>query len=123
LFSDIYSLFYTPSPRSFPVLRLFCFPYAGGASNIYCAKAARLSCPISVFHGVDDIDIEPMQLKAWSQLTQQGIKLSIFDGDHFFINQQREKVMKEVKAILLAISSERNTTSLLTVGKGKVIAK
>lgn len=75
-------------------------------SDTYQAQAKPLSCPISVFHGINDIDIEPTHIEAWEQLTLLNMKVRTFEGDHFFINQQREKVVEEVKAILSSTFNE-----------------
>lgn len=69
-------------------------------SETYQAQAKALACPISVFHGINDIDIDPTQVEAWEQLTLIGSTIWQFEGDHFFINQHRMKILERVKAIL-----------------------
>lgn len=48
-----------------------------------------LDCPISVFGGLQDTDVERGQLEAWTTQTTAAARLRMLPGDHFFINSQQ----------------------------------
>jgi medium-chain acyl-[acyl-carrier-protein] hydrolase len=45
----------------------------------------RLSCPITVYGGLQDRDISLESLRAWEEQTSADCKLRMFPGDHFFL--------------------------------------
>jgi len=45
-----------------------------------------LSCPITVYGGLQDRDISLESLRAWEEQTSADCKLRTFPGDHFFIH-------------------------------------
>jgi len=47
---------------------------------------APLSCPITVFGGVEDHEIGRKELEAWSAQTSGAFSLHMLPGDHFFVN-------------------------------------
>jgi surfactin synthase thioesterase subunit/malonyl CoA-acyl carrier protein transacylase/acyl carrier protein len=65
---------------------------------IYAAEAV-LSCPISVFGGLDDRQVPSPTLEAWRQQTHNTFRLHLLSGDHFFLQSERT-------ALLQAISQE-----------------
>jgi medium-chain acyl-[acyl-carrier-protein] hydrolase len=56
-----------------------------------------LDCPITVYGGVDDADVAHQELQAWGQHTTAGIQLRLIDGDHFFIHNQQDQFLRELK--------------------------
>src|SRR4029078_12495677 len=52
-----------------------------------------LSCPISVYGGVGDSEVDRTELEAWSQQTSGSFKLQMFQGDHFFLNTNRDPLL------------------------------
>lgn len=50
-----------------------------------------LPCPITVFGGTEDNEVKIKDLKEWKDYTTSKFELQIFDGDHFFINQYKDK--------------------------------
>lgn len=46
----------------------------------------RLSCPITVYGGLQDTDAPVESLRAWEEHTSASCKLRMFAGDHFFIH-------------------------------------
>jgi len=46
----------------------------------------RLSCPITVYGGQQDKDVDVENLRAWEEHTSASCNLRIFTGDHFFIH-------------------------------------
>jgi medium-chain acyl-[acyl-carrier-protein] hydrolase len=46
-----------------------------------------LDCPISVFGGIDDPEVEFAELAEWSAYTRSGHTVSTFPGDHFYLHR------------------------------------
>jgi medium-chain acyl-[acyl-carrier-protein] hydrolase len=46
----------------------------------------RLSCPITVYGGLQDTDAPTASLRAWAQETTARCDVRLFAGDHFFIH-------------------------------------
>jgi len=45
----------------------------------------RLTCPMSVFGGLEDTDVRREDLAAWCEQTTGNCSLRMFAGDHFFL--------------------------------------
>jgi medium-chain acyl-[acyl-carrier-protein] hydrolase len=72
-------------------------------SNTYeCEPRPSLSCPLTVFGGLEDTHDEPEALEAWREHTTGPFKRLMFEGDHFFVNTARRQLLREVEAALLA---------------------
>jgi surfactin synthase thioesterase subunit len=56
----------------------------------YVAPKSLIDCPISVLHGMKDGDINGVN--EWDRHTQKDCKFYFFDGGHFFIHDETEKV-------------------------------
>lgn len=54
---------------------------------------APLSVPIHAFGGVDDPGVTREHLELWSRETDAASTLDLFEGDHFFLNQSRERLL------------------------------
>jgi medium-chain acyl-[acyl-carrier-protein] hydrolase len=67
-----------------------------------CESRPSLSCPLTVFGGLDDTHDEPEALEAWREHTTGPFKRLMFEGDHFFVNTARHPLLREVGAALLA---------------------
>ncbi len=113
LMNDLRSLQGTPSDvlankeimaLTLPVMRadyLLC----GGYRYYYNRK--RLVCPIHVLAGTKDRATDE-QLYAWERETSGEYSLTKFDGGHFFIQQQEDKVLTHIKSILSPLSHLNN---------------
>lgn len=57
-----------------------------------------LSAKIAAFGGRDDPSVPPLELERWSDLTAQpeSFRVTLFDGDHFFLNGQRTALLNEI---------------------------
>ncbi|AAK78998.1 MULTISPECIES: thioesterase II family protein [Clostridium] len=55
-----------------------------------------LECPISALCGENDKIISKKDMEALALQTKNQFKLRMFDGDHFFINTCRSKVLKSI---------------------------
>lgn len=62
-----------------------------------------LSCPISAFGGVGDLVTPRERLEPWGELTDGPFKLRMLPGGHFFVNDQRDLVLRAVFQDLMAV--------------------
>jgi len=62
--------------------------------------------PITVFNGQDDIDIKPVHLKAWGDLSTYESEVVNFPGGHFFINEHKDLVIAKVSLIVNDVLNE-----------------
>ncbi len=51
-----------------------------------------LSCPITVFGGLEDHSVEHSALKEWQKHTQDEFSLHLLAGDHFFIYSSKDQL-------------------------------
>lgn len=68
-----------------PVLRA---DFAVLETYIY-TREAPLNCPISVFGGLQDQEVQIEQLEAWQAQTLNSFSLKMLPGDHFFIHSSQ----------------------------------
>jgi len=62
-----------------------------------------LDCPISVFGGVRDPEVNREQLMAWRQQTTKTYSLQMFPGDHFFLHSSETALLRTLSAELETI--------------------
>lgn len=67
--------------------------YVGGGS---------LECPILAFGGTDDREIGPAALGAWRAATSGEFSLKLVSGNHFFLHEQPQAVLRDVVRRLAA---------------------
>jgi len=60
-----------------------------------------LDCPITAFGGRDD-RVTVADLEAWAAETRAGFSIEMFDGDHFFLNEQRPAMLQAIAERLVA---------------------
>lgn len=77
----------------------------------------KIQSPVHVLCGRDDVDAPLQDLKAWQELTSESCDVTLFDGDHFYLNGELQKVVSRVVGQLDAIlrRSTINKPSELTV--------
>ena len=56
-----------------------------------------LSCPVIAMGGRTDPGVSESDLAAWQDTTQAHFKTMMFDGDHFYINANRQHVVDSVR--------------------------
>ncbi|MBA3947795.1 MAG: thioesterase [Herpetosiphonaceae bacterium] len=66
--------------------------------------AESLTCPLTVFGGLQDRDVTREDLMAWREQTSDRFELRMLPGDHFFINTHRPLLLQ-----LLATALQRST--------------
>lgn len=60
----------------------------------------RLPMPLTVLAGEQDDHIDPLQVQGWSKESAGAFQVHWFEGDHFFINAEREAVQALVRGTL-----------------------
>ena len=55
-----------------------------------------LDCPIKVYGGRDDPEVDSHDLDAWTELTTAPTTVTYLPGTHFFINEQRDLLLKMI---------------------------
>lgn len=53
-----------------------------------------MSCPITVYGGKQDKDVDREELGEWEKHTSSFFKLKLFDGNHFFIHSEEQIFLK-----------------------------
>lgn len=72
------------------------------ADYVYCS-GVPLRMPLTVMAGRDDDISANQQTAGWSEETLGPCEIRWYDGDHFFINSQRETILSEIKALLMPL--------------------
>lgn len=67
---------------------------------IYKEKKNKIQCDISILNGKED-DITLEELLAWQKHGDKGFKVYNFEGNHFFINSNIEKITKIINTTLV----------------------
>ncbi|MDE1478770.1 hypothetical protein KKJ01_11155 [Xenorhabdus bovienii] len=65
------------------------------------------SCPLTVFGGKNDAIVTEQELYSWLDLFEQEKKVIIFEGAHFFIDDNNEPVIDAVQNIINSKSSQQ----------------
>ncbi|HEX9062848.1 MAG TPA: thioesterase domain-containing protein [Clostridia bacterium] len=60
----------------------------------------KLNCDITVLNGKEDTFVEADNLKRWTECTNKKCTLLEFEGDHFFINNHKEKIVDIINSTL-----------------------
>ncbi|HWU88426.1 MAG TPA: alpha/beta fold hydrolase [Kofleriaceae bacterium] len=68
------------------------------------APQTRVSCPITVFAGVDDPGTSPATAAAWELRTTAACRLVELDAGHFFLDSHRAELFRELGRDLAAAS-------------------
>jgi medium-chain acyl-[acyl-carrier-protein] hydrolase len=61
------------------------------------ADETPLDCPISAFGGLADAEVRYDDLRAWQAHTHQQFRLRLFDGDHFYLREQRSTLLETMR--------------------------
>jgi surfactin synthase thioesterase subunit len=67
----------------------------------------RLTCPVVVCRGTDDVDVSDAGCRSWGELTTGRCAQYSFPGGHFFVNSARRDVLTTVDAELTAVAGKR----------------
>lgn len=61
--------------------------------------SAPLACPLTALGGSDDAEVALEDLRAWAGLAGSGYDEHVFDGDHFFIQPHKLRILELLGAI------------------------
>ena len=67
---------------------------------VYKDFEEKLDCKIAVFYGLDDKDTDEETVKEWSKYTMSNINVYAFEGNHFFIESNKNKVCETINQIV-----------------------
>jgi len=70
------------------------------------SEDAPLDCPVFVFGGTEDIEAKVVELEAWADHTSGDFTLEMIRGDHFFLQAERDLLLRSVSQILLKSLAE-----------------
>jgi medium-chain acyl-[acyl-carrier-protein] hydrolase len=48
-----------------------------------------LECPMTIYGGLEDHEVEAERLAAWSEMTAGACEVRMFPGGHFYLNSSR----------------------------------
>ncbi|MGK7950699.1 MAG: thioesterase II family protein [Xenococcaceae cyanobacterium] len=66
--------------------------------NYVYDRNSPLDIPITVFGGKQDPIVSQAELEAWQEHTSADFSLYMFEGKHFFLEEQREKILERISS-------------------------
>jgi medium-chain acyl-[acyl-carrier-protein] hydrolase len=73
------------------------------SQTYWCDTRHSLTCPLTVFGGLQDESDESESLAAWREHTVGRFDLKMFEGDHFFINTAQPSILDAIETTLLGV--------------------
>ncbi|HMN29254.1 MAG TPA: alpha/beta fold hydrolase [Caldilineaceae bacterium] len=73
---------------------------------------APLSCPITVFGGRQDPQVNAAQLSEWRHQTSDMFRQAMFAGDHFFLHMASQTLLEIISALLGGTESPSHRAAL-----------
>jgi len=70
------------------------------------SPSLRLDCPMSVYGGTQDEHVSLDDYEAWKDETTGPFKLTMFDGDHFFIHSHQQQLLQTLAGELDQVISK-----------------
>lgn len=67
------------------------------------SEGPKLNVPITALSGKVDDHIDSVSLQAWAEQTQQNCEVKMFEGDHFYLHQHSQTLLKTVNDIILKL--------------------
>lgn len=62
-----------------------------------CTEGKPLDCAVTAFGGKQDPRVEQQSIEAWRECTRGTFRVRMFEGNHFFLRQQTEELLREVE--------------------------
>lgn len=56
----------------------------------------KVRCPVHVFGGVQDSYPRPAQLPGWQRVAEQGVRVRLFPGNHFYLAEQQAALLADI---------------------------
>ena len=69
-------------------------------------EAAPLACPISAFGGDNDAYVRTPEVAGWRDQTTARFRMRVLPGNHFFVQPQRERIIRAIGEDLLQPAAE-----------------
>ncbi|MBE8595111.1 thioesterase II family protein [Xenorhabdus sp. BG5] len=69
-------------------------------AETYQPERFVLKSPVTVLSGNSDPDVKPIELYAWSELSSEDLTIQYIQGDHFFIDQNKRRVIEVMLSAL-----------------------
>jgi surfactin synthase thioesterase subunit len=69
----------------------------------HCPAEVRVAAPIQVLGGADDAYVAPRDLHAWHGHSHAEVRVTLFDGGHFYLDAHHD----EIAALLAAVPAAR----------------
>jgi len=66
-------------------------------------KREPIDAPILALHSEKDIELKTEEVKAWATYTKNNFDIKKFEGDHFFIKTEKEKVLTCIGEVISAV--------------------
>jgi medium-chain acyl-[acyl-carrier-protein] hydrolase len=66
----------------------------------------QLTCPITAFGGLEDAHVQREEMDRWRSHTLGDFELHMLPGDHFFLRQSQETLLRAIENDLKAIPSQ-----------------
>jgi len=63
------------------------------AETYVAPPPSRLNCPVVAFGGTGDPDVGSSELEAWREISNGDFRLHMLEGDHFFVNSDRKRLI------------------------------
>lgn len=70
-----------------------------------------LDCPLSVYGGTQDDHVSLDAYEAWEQQTTGPFKLTMYEGDHFFIHSHQDQLLQALSGELDQVISKSSSVS------------
>jgi medium-chain acyl-[acyl-carrier-protein] hydrolase len=83
----------------------------------YTGEVFPLDYDISVFIGKDE-EVTAEQMHGWKEITRKICTIHYFEGDHFFINDEMEKIVKIINNTLMPIHAHQHKDHKTTAAPG-----
>jgi medium-chain acyl-[acyl-carrier-protein] hydrolase len=74
----------------------------------YIPKEPLLNCPIIAFGGENDPRVSREYLEAWAVQTRSTFKAKYFPGNHFFINDKRNAIMRSIVDEIMILTTQES---------------
>jgi medium-chain acyl-[acyl-carrier-protein] hydrolase len=78
---------------------------------------APLEVPITVFGGAQDKAVKAECLREWELHTEAGFDINILPGDHFFLLNSAEQLIRTVEARFVSCQTKQSAQSAALVGR------
>ncbi len=76
--------------------------------NYHFQQVSKLECPITAFAAKQDDMVYTDEIREWSEHTVGGFELIEVEGDHWFLNRNREQITAGLQDIIARLPRDIN---------------